>query len=188
MMFAARAALLLLLATPAFGQIPPDGRDPKTGLRVFCDSSIPPKCAPLPRGGTYVEVAGPALPDPKLTPGAIRTNDASEICAKSFRTKKYRKTTQLMKKQVCTNYHITAKCPNAKTMEIDHDLPLELGGQDNMTNLWPQMAPEFHKKDVLENKLHALVCKEHAMTLPAAQSCIISDWAICYRKIFGVAP
>lgn len=128
------------------------------------------------------------LPDPKLTPGAIRTSDASEICAKSFRTKKYRKTTQLMKKQVCANYHFQGKCPDAKHLELDHDLPLELGGADQMTNLWPQPAPEFKRKDVLENRLKALVCKEHAMTLPAAQSCIISNWAICYTKVFGIAP
>lgn len=175
-----RLVLLLLLAAPAFGQQMTD--------YTVCDSQGKNCYESKTHWAAFKQGEGSALPDPKLTPGAIRTSDATEICAKSFRTKKYRKTTQLMKKQVCTNYHITVKCPNAKTMEIDHDLPLELGGQDNMNNLWPQMAPEFHKKDVLENKLHHLVCIDKSMTLPAAQSCIISDWAICYRKIFGVAP
>jgi hypothetical protein len=128
------------------------------------------------------------LPDPTLTPGAIRTKDATEICAKSFRTKKYRKTTLSTKKKVCLEYHIAAKCPNPKRMEIDHDLPIELGGQDDITNLWPQMAPEFHQKDKLENALKRLVCKEHSMTLPEAQSCILNNWATCYQRVFGAQP
>lgn len=36
------------------------------------------------------------LPDRKQTPGAIRTTSANEICAKSFRTAPFRKTTAKM--------------------------------------------------------------------------------------------
>src|SRR4051812_44073407 len=74
--------------------------------------------------------AAQSLPDKKLTPGVIRTTNAKEICAKSFRTKPFRKTTPAMKKHVCDAYHVKAKCPGT-AQEIDHLVPLELGGMDD---------------------------------------------------------
>jgi hypothetical protein len=129
------------------------------------------------------------LPNPEVTPGVVRTTDASEICARSFRTKPFRKTTSAMKKQACAEYGIKA-CPKQGVMEIDHLLPLELGGLDDVRNLWPQLAnypdgsPGFHVKDKLENQLKKLVCSQQ-MSLPAAQECIQSNWIDCYTRVFG---
>lgn len=136
-------------------------------------------------------VAFAQLPDPQLTPGVIRTSNGSEVCAASFRTKPFRHTTQAMKKQVCAAYHI-AKCPAKNTLEIDHLIPLELGGLDDVRNLWPQLAkypngPGFHVKDKLENELHRRVCQGN-MSLPEAQACIRSNWIECYQKLFGSTP
>lgn len=128
------------------------------------------------------------LPDPKLTPGVVRTTSAAEICDSHFRTKPFRKTTSSMKKQVCAEYGITA-CPKVGVMEIDHLLPLELGGLDDIRNLWPQLAvypdgsPGFHVKDELENRLKKLVCSNQ-MALPDAQQCIQSNWIECYKRVF----
>lgn len=125
------------------------------------------------------------LPDSKLTPGKIRTSDASEICARSFTTRDERHTTEAMKKQVCAEYHVK-HCPWAKIEELDHLVPLELGGADDIENLWVQLAvypdgsPGFHVKDKLENFLHREVCAGH-MTLPEAQQCIMSNWIECYQ-------
>jgi hypothetical protein len=131
------------------------------------------------------------LPDAKLTPGAIRTTSSAEICAKSFRTKPFRHTTAAMKHQVCAAYHIK-QCPRLDVMEIDHLVPLELGGQDDVRNLWPQMArypgsPGFHVKDKLENELKRRVCAK-SMTLSDAQQCLRSNWVNCYQTTFGAAP
>lgn len=128
------------------------------------------------------------LPNHKLTPGKIRTSDAREICAASFRTRRYRHTTQGTKKRVCAEYKV-ARCPKAGDMEIDHLVPLELGGADDPLNLWVQFAkyadgsPGFHAKDQLENELHRRVCKE-GMLLPAAQQCLAANWIRCYKTIF----
>jgi hypothetical protein len=129
------------------------------------------------------------LPDARLTPGVIRTTSAAEICAKSFRTKPFRLTTAAMKKQVCAAYHVK-QCPKLGTLELDHLVPLELGGLDDVRNLWPQMARYpgsvgFHVKDKLENELKRRVCKTKSMTLPEAQQCLQSNWVACYQRTFG---
>ena len=134
------------------------------------------------------------LPNPALTPGVVRTSRAAEICAPSFRTKRFRHTTKQMKRQVCAEYGFTSKqCPKQGVMELDHLLPLELGGADDIHNLWPELAqypdgsPGFHVKDELENALKKKVC-EGEMMLPDAQTCIMADWINCYERVFGKKP
>jgi hypothetical protein len=133
------------------------------------------------------------LPDRRITPGVIRTSNSAEICAKKFRTKPFRKTTLAMKQQACKAYGITGECPSTTgAFEIDHLIPLETGGADDVANLWPQLAlypdgPGFHTKDVLENQLKKQVCSGK-LTLPDAQSCIAQNWIACYQRIYGVAP
>ncbi len=125
------------------------------------------------------------LPNPKLTPGAVRTTNTKEVC--STTTKQFRNTTEAMKKQACAEYKI-ADCPKEKVMEIDHLISLELGGADEIANLWPQLAtypdgsPGFHVKDKLENDLHRLVCAGK-MKLTDAQECIRTDWIACAKKV-----
>lgn len=130
------------------------------------------------------------LPNHRLTPGVIRVTGAAgqkEICAAGFRTGPFRLTTAAMKKQVCAEYHVT-RCPKQGEMEIDHLVPLELGGKDDVRNLWVQFAkyadgsPGFHVKDQLENELHRRVCKE-GMPLPDAQKCLQGNWIRCYKKL-----
>src|SRR5438309_1312870 len=124
------------------------------------------------------------LPNSKRTPGAIRTTSSAEICAPSFRTKPFRRTTKQMKQQVCQWYGVK-NCPQQSVLEIDHLVPLELGGKDDVHNLWPQFSqykdhsPGFHVKDKLENELKRKVCAKE-MKLTAAQTCIRANWIGCY--------
>ena len=66
------------------------------------------------------------------------------------------------------------------TLEIDHIVSLELGGSNDIANLYPEEAtlpanaPGFHVKDKLENKLHDLVCGG-TMTLRSAQRQIATN-------------
>ena len=74
--------------------------------------------------------------------------------------------------------------PGGATYEIDHLIPLELGGSNDISNLWPQsyVAPwGAHIKDELENRLHKLVCAG-TITLPEAQNAITSNWIKAYEK------
>jgi hypothetical protein len=75
----------------------------------------------------------------------------------------------------------------AGTYELDHLIPLELGGDNSDANLWPEPAspaPGFHQKDGLENRMHALVCSGQ-LALGEAQQEIASDWYAAYRRYLG---
>ena len=77
-----------------------------------------------------------------------------------------------------------------RTIEIDHIVSLELGGSNDIANLYPEpgsVRASYHVKDKLENKLHDLVCSG-AMTLRTAQRGIASNWEKLYKHVFGVAP
>jgi hypothetical protein len=137
-----------------------------------------------------VAALGQSRPNHKLTPGLIRSTNAKELCSPSFRTKPFRKTTQSTKKLVCRNYRIRVQCPGP-AQEIDHLVPLELGGADDIHNLWPQpyAVPGAHQKDLVENELKRRVCGGQ-MSLAEAQSMLMHDWYSAYVKLGfgGVRP
>jgi hypothetical protein len=63
-------------------------------------------------------------------------------------------------------------------------VPHELGGSNDLKNLWPQPddpRPGDAEKDQLENELHHLVCSGK-MPLADAQKCIESNWVECWEK------
>jgi len=73
----------------------------------------------------------------------------------------------------------------AGAYEIDHLISLELGGSNDIRNLWPESFDtqpwNAHTKDKLENRLHRLVC-DRTLSLGEAQAAIASDWIAAYRK------
>ena len=76
------------------------------------------------------------------------------------------------------------------TLEIDHIVSLELGGSNDIANLFPEKAdahPGYRVKDKLENKLHDLVC-DGTFTLRTVRQRIASNWQKLYKDVFGVAP
>ncbi len=66
--------------------------------------------------------------------------------------------------------------------ELDHLVPLCLGGNNSAANLWPQAAPDDHVKDELETTLCDAVCLGK---VPQAQSEIASDWIGAARRSLG---
>ncbi|MDR3660180.1 MAG: HNH endonuclease signature motif containing protein [Mycobacterium sp.] len=71
--------------------------------------------------------------------------------------------------------------------ELDHLIPLELGGASTVANLWPELWDGplgAHEKDRLEDRLHALVC-DGRMQLADAQQVFATDWVSAYRQAFG---
>src|SRR5258708_3395381 len=59
--------------------------------------------------------------------------------------------------------------------ELDHLVPLELGGSNDATNLWPEAGSLPNPKDSVENDLRADVCAGE-MSLAVAQNAIAADW------------
>ena len=129
---------------------------------------------------------GPATlyPNPTLTPGdTVPGVSASQVCTPGYSTS-VRSVSSAEKAEVYRRYGI----PNVTGRdEVDHFISLEIGGSNNVTNLWPEPyapVPGAHQKDKVENYLHAQVCTG-AMTLPQAQQTIRSDWYAVYLRIAG---
>lgn len=127
------------------------------------------------------------LPDARLTPGKTSDITTAQLCDKSFHTETVRNVTAAMKRKVYQSYNLIpnkAPCP----CEVDHLIPLELGGANDLTNLWPQprTTDKFNAwvKDVLENKTHKLVCTGK-MTLQDAQHAMSSDWVELYNHVMS---
>jgi hypothetical protein len=112
-------------------------------------------------------------PDPGLTPGAVLPGvTAAAVCASGY-TATVRDVPSSLKDRVYTEYGIARPAPGA--YEIDHLVALELGGSNEITNLWPEPASgpdNSHDKDAVENRLHALVCGA-AISLAVAQNAIV---------------
>ena len=129
-----------------------------------------------------------SLPNQKFTPGDIAFVPDSILCKRGYTTS-VRHVTKKMKHQVRYWYKISDTIPTG-TFEIDHLVALELGGTNSTKNLWPQ--PYAGKwgarvKDVLENKLHRMVCKGE-ISLEQAQKEIMINWIEAYKKYVRKEP
>lgn len=129
-------------------------------------------------------------PDRACSPGAFyRGLTTSVLCSSTFHTSDVRNVPESEKHAVEVEYGMTP-ASYGSTLEIDHIVSLELGGSNDIANLFPEKAnaaPGYHVKDRLENRLHALVCSG-GMTLHAAQQGIAENWEALYRQVFGSSP
>ena len=109
----------------------------------------------VPQKDTGCIINGP-LPDPACTPGAVFADAApSEICVPGY-TKAVRSVSTKLKKQIYAAYNI-AYPPPTGSYELDHLVPLALGGSNDAANLFPEAAapaPGFKEKDVVEVYLY----------------------------------
>jgi hypothetical protein len=164
------------------------------------ESSAPPPQAPTPpaavveaspTGTAALRERSPAatcaakgpLPDPSCTPGAVMAGVTQEtICTTS--TKARRKVAHADHVAAFTEYGYSyPQAPH--TFEVDHLIPLELGGDNVIANLWAESAspaPGFHEKDKVENYLHKEVCAGW-MPLAKAQHIIATNWIEVWNRI-----
>lgn len=130
------------------------------------------------------KLAPGSLNDMDKTPGDVRTTDANVICHQ--KTSTIRNVSAKTKKQAFALYSLTRTTGwcKAKNCEIDHLISLELGGSNDIKNLWPQpYAGKWNArgKDKLENVLHRLIC-DGTITPEEAQDQISHDWISAYIK------
>ena len=127
-------------------------------------------------------VNGP-LQDTACTPGdIIPTATKSQICQPGY-SKSVRNVPNSVKDQVYAEYGITQH--SAGEYEVDHLVSLELGGSNDISNLWPEAAspkPGFHEKDKVENYMHSQVCSG-AISLEQAQIEIATNWLNVYNQM-----
>lgn len=145
--------------------------------------------------GVRIALAAAPLyaPDPGLTPGVAdpavtQANIDLTICIHGY-TARVRNVPESEKLSVFREYGVD---PRSDHFEVDHLISLELGGANDVRNLWPQSYTtqpwNAHLKDHLENRLHALVCA-HKVPLVDAQHAISTDWESAFKKyVNGDAP
>jgi hypothetical protein len=126
----------------------------------------------------------PIVPDPRLTLGAVLTTDGAVICQPGY-SKSVRHTSGRLKHEIYAEYGISRR--DGK-YEIDHLIPLGIGGADIRENLWPESREtqpwNANVKDRLESYLHAEICAGH-INVAQAQREIAKDWVAAYRKYLG---
>jgi hypothetical protein len=132
------------------------------------------------------QAAPPAVvPDPLLTPGAVRTTDVGDICTTP--TRELRHWSRERDDRILAAYGLPPG-PHPD-YEVDHLIPLCLGGADEDKNLWPEprrsIEKEFpaEKKDDLEHRLCQMVCSG-GLDVREAQGEIASDWTESYARQF----
>lgn len=128
-------------------------------------------------------VRGP-LPDAACTPGSVFANATPEVICVSGYSKRVRSVSTSLRKQVYAAYGI-AYPPPTGTYELDHLIPLAIGGDNSAANLFPEAAeprPGFKEKDVVEVYLQEAVCAGE-IDLADAQSQVAKDWVALFNAI-----
>lgn len=128
------------------------------------------------------EVTG-SLPDRACTPGTTLVSQTETTVCKSGNASTNRNVSATAKKSAYINYGI--KDHAAGEYEVDHLVPLSLGGGNTSANLWPEAtspAPGWKEKDIVEVYLHDHVCSGD-IDLKTAQLAIATNWLAIYEKI-----
>ena len=126
------------------------------------------------------------LPDRSCTPGSIdpkvtQRDIRSTICRAGWtaRVRPPESQTERAKYRVAyPAYHVR----HGTKSELDHLVPLELGGSNDITNLWPEIGRIPNPKDAVENALNRAVC-EGRVKLAAAQKAIATDWLTAEKRL-----
>ena len=140
-------------------------------------------------------------PNSRLTPGVVANVTQEQVLKVGF-TKDARHVTDKDKWLVLVRYGLAkgdfdrAKLsPLLRQYEIDHFISLELGGANDIRNLWPEpyaLAVKgetlgARQKDVVETGLHRMM-RRGSLTLRQAQAIIRKDWVRAYHEMKAHQP
>jgi hypothetical protein len=157
--YAAAAVLIVLASVLAFDHV---ASRPTSSMRAF-------------RSGL--------VPDRHLTPGVFRPVSTSEVCTATY-SDDADVVPASVKERVFQEYGMA---PQSRNYELDYLISPQLGGTDDVGNLWPEPASvsvwSVRDKDALENRLHQLVC-QNKIDLSTAQRDLATDWISAYKKYF----
>jgi hypothetical protein len=147
---------------------------------------------PVPAAGAcHVRRAadGRLLPDPDCTPGAADTTVTQSdlggtICRPGGYTSSVRPPEGITEPFKRTDLAAYGEPGPLGSYELDHLVPLELGGASDTRNLWPEpddpVSGAANSKDPVESALHDLVCAAlrggPSVPLATAQRLIATDW------------
>jgi hypothetical protein len=124
-------------------------------------------------------------PDKNLTGGSVRTGDRDVACghAKEHRGPMF----AARRDEILRRYGLPPG--THPDYEIDHLIPLCLGGSDDSSNLWPQPRRSIEKtwnaeaKDRLERLMCNMVCNGR-IDIATAQQAFATDWIAAYQTYY----
>jgi len=130
--------------------------------------------------------SGGQLPDPHCTPGGIdpavtQADIHSTICTSGY-TRTIRPPESQTEAFKFNEAYPAYGIASGTATELDHLVPLELGGNNSAANLWPEVPPTPNPKDSVENALKAAVCAGR-VTLASAQHAIALDWQTAEKRL-----
>jgi hypothetical protein len=157
------------------------------GVAVLCAAALHRPGALFPRQTVAAYLEARPVPNRDLTPGAIRPVELADICPRR-QSDLDPAVSPSVQKVVFKEYGI-ADTPS-KDYQVDYLINPQLGGTDDIRNLWPQpygtTVWNAHAKDALEDRLYQMVC-ERQIDLASAQRDIATDWISAYKKYFHTA-
>ena len=130
--------------------------------------------------------ASSVIPDPTITPGVVRTTDAFAVCERG--TKELRRASRARTELIMRAHDVSMT--DRGDYQIDHLIPLGIGGADDNANLWPQPRKTIEtewtaeRKDALEHKLRVMVCKGQ-IEITDAQTAFAQDWTAAWTVYIG---
>ena len=120
------------------------------------------------------------LPDPALTPGAVYRVESAQLFTSGYASS-VRNVSNKTKREVYRRYGVT---PDSSKYEVDHLIPLLLGGSNDVSNLWPMPYDGQYgarEKDKLEVRMLAEL-RRGTVDLFTAQSYFKGDWTVAYKR------
>jgi hypothetical protein len=135
-----------------------------------------PHSASAPRPASGAQPYDPHQLDPRVTQATV----SSTIAVRGY-TSKVRppaSVTSAIKRRLMREHHYDAPL---SAYELDHFIPLEVGGSSNLANLWLEPIAEAKRKDQDENYAHEMVVSG-AWTLARGQQYIRDHWRIYYTQ------
>jgi len=127
------------------------------------------------------------LPDKNLTGESVRTEDRDAACGHAS---EHRAPMNAPRRDEILRRYGLPPGPHPD-YEIDHLIPLCLGGSDDPSNLWPQPRRSIEEtwnaevKDQLERLMCNMVC-DGQIDIATAQEAFATDWIAAYRTYHEV--
>jgi len=125
------------------------------------------------------------LPNKDLTGGSVRTGDPDAACGHARENRG--RMNAARRDEILKRYGLPPG--THPDYEIDHLIPLCLGGSDDPSNLWPQPRRSLEQtwnaeaKDRLERLMCDMVCKGE-IEIATAQEAFATDWIAAYHAYY----
>jgi hypothetical protein len=125
------------------------------------------------------------LPNKNLTGGLVRTGDRDAACGHAQESRS--RMNAVRRDEILRRYGLPPGMH--PDYQIDHLIPLCLGGSDDPSNLWPQPRRSIEEtwnaeaKDRLERMMCIVVC-DGQIDITAAQEAFATDWIAAYHTYY----